>query len=129
MISALISLAALAFILKFRVHVHVTYTPSASPVIPQGHSERMPRPEAARHPRPATRRNATGAPSSKSESTNNLGRVGGDSPILLDIESALIHLGTSRAVARQAAERAVFHQDPDLETALRRAIDYARQAA
>lgn len=51
-----------------------------------------------------------------------------DAPLLKDLVSALMGLGSSRTVAKEAAQRAMFHQDPDLETALRRAIDYASRS-
>jgi len=46
-----------------------------------------------------------------------------------DLVSALKHQGCSPLAARRAAELAISHQDPTLEAALRRAIEYARKAA
>jgi hypothetical protein len=129
MIYAFISLAVLLFILRYRVHIHVSYTPRVSSLIRPGHGEqRVPRPEAARHPRPADRRNAAGAPSRKSEASRTPGKVEDASP-KSDLESALVGLGTSRSIAKRAAERAMAHGDSSFETSLRRAIDYARLAA
>lgn len=105
-LALILSASVLYFVLRYRVHIHVEYTPKAG-----------------------TRRNVAGTSASKARV-----RASGEVPPRVNLQeaeliSALVNLGTSKPRAKEAAGRALFHQDLEFETALRRAIDYARMAA
>lgn len=124
-ISLAASTAILFFVLRYRVHVHVTYTPR-----PSTRSTRSAREAGRRVPEPS--RPIKAAPVRAEGQRAGVANLGGGShglPLASDLESALVNLGTKKAIARKAAERAMYHQDADFTAALRRAIDYARCAA
>lgn len=108
-LSLTISAAILYFVLRYRVHVHVSYTP---------------RRRAAR-PAQSSRRTSRCMP----EEVRPVQSPAVPSPVRQkDLESALRNLGCKPAQAKEAAGRAMFHQDPEFPAALRRAIDYASRS-
>ncbi len=116
-----LSAAILYFVLRFRVHIHVTYTPKTEtrgPRAPRAPRNHAPRPVSDGHAGEGIRRPDVGRPVRLVEGTRRA-----------EIKSALRNLGCSGTAAAEAADSAMSHQDPDLESALRRAIDYARKAA
>jgi len=131
----ILSISILFFILKFRVHIHVTYTRASSGRRAEARAKRTGSCTPDLQPIAKTRpdstgtrgRNVAGTPSSTTRGSKTPGKVCG-TPRLNDLVSALMGLGSSRTIAKEAAQRALFHQDPDLETALRRAIDYASRS-
>lgn len=124
----LISSALLFFILRYRVHVHVTYTPINS-----------------RSSTPRKARLAAGArmgnrpiPESQIGGEARLpvvprqgqrANLGGGSPLVSDIVAALRGQGCTANQARSAAQYAVTNGPQGFESVLRRAIQYAHQGA
>jgi hypothetical protein len=106
--SFLISSAILFFVLRYRVHVHVTYT---LPVSPRGIRSPM-------RSQRATDRSSLVAPGRQAEATTNC------RPVQADVESALINLGCKKLKAREIAARAC-REHQDFEGALRLAIQEA----
>jgi hypothetical protein len=110
---ALISLAVLYFILKYRVHINIEITSS-------------------RGPRPRVKAGNVSSihPSRKSQGTESHGaslarRRTGEDPSL-EITSALVNLGSSKAEARAAAKRAIAKlPDAPFDVVLRAAIQEA----
>ena len=144
----LISIAILFFVLKFRVHIHVTYTRPSSGR--RAEAKRALKPTAMTRPvstGPKVR-NVAGTPSGTTRLPKDPGKVYGEprlgvrtdaaeereapstdnAPLFNDLMTALVGLGTKRSVAKEAAHRALAHQYADLETSLRRAIDYAMRS-
>lgn len=144
-----LSAAILYFVLRYRVHIHVTYTKPAkkAPALDrtQGHqdtahhSQPRRRPRAPNdHPEVAPITETVRARIRRLEDTRTVRRMAAKAEPTLNLESkarhndlvsALKHQGCSPATARRATELAMSHQDPTLEAALRRAIEYARKAA
>ncbi len=158
------SAAVLFFVLRFRVHVHVTYTRTSSGTRPRKKGESaarsvsappsLTRLTTARRPAACSLANLGGGgnpapPVSLSVQMDASDDCGGDlasepryavqgtgsktrhtavAPFESDLVSALVNLGSKPAKAKEAAARAMFHQDADFTTALRRAIDYASRS-
>lgn len=108
LVALFLSATVLFYVVRYRIHIHIEYSPRKT---------KTARPVKVA-PRPAVL-NAEFLNKLNLESTQRMS----------DLVSALKHQGCTPAVCKRAAERALFHQDPDLESALRRAIDYAREAA
>ncbi len=153
-----LSAVILYFVLRYRVHIHVTYSPrtktqnaprndrTTGTTIDKTTAATQPRrrPRAsddhAQNPGDDDDQRSTGKriPRSSRALRMAAGPQQTPAPKVVDLEnkarrqdlvSALKHQGCSPLAARSAAELAMSHQDPDLESALRRAIDYAREAA
>jgi hypothetical protein len=105
--SFLISSAILFFVLRYRVHVVVTYTLPGSP-----RGIRSP----VRSQR-ATDRSSLVTPGRQAETTSCR-------PVQADVESALVNLGCKKLKAREIAARAC-QQHQDFDGALRLAIQEA----
>jgi hypothetical protein len=101
------SATILFYVLKFRVHIHVTYTLPGSP-----RGIRSP----VRSQR-ATDRSSLVAPGRQAETT-------GCRPVQADVESALVNLGCKKLKAREIAAR-VCREHQDFDGALRLAIQEA----
>ena len=123
--SLIVSSAILFFVLRYRVHVHVTYTPRTSRRVSRYAPEAGRQDSRPCRPTPAAQQGGT----RQRESLANLGGGSKGNPLASDLISALIGLGSKPAAAKKATERALAHQDQDFERALRRAIDYASKAA
>ncbi len=111
----LIASVMLFYVLKYRVHVHVTYTPRPSGkhrrrIATAVHDIQEPTQE-----RPVSRRSVS------RESLNPSAAVA-----TTDIVSALRNLGCSPGVAKQAAHKAT-QEAQDFDTALKLAIRYATE--
>jgi len=116
----LVSAAILFYILKYRVHIHVTYEAQRTP----GRSERKGRTVSAKvgaatrsTVRPIRQRLERDEPGS-----SKLDRSGDN---LREVTSALINLGCAPAHARKAAARACSSGAQDFDALLRRAIQEA----
>lgn len=110
-IACFIATAAMLFyVIRFRVHIHITYTPAA---------HKTPR-------RPAAARTETAArpqPAAMADSAADT---------IKDLTSAIANLGVSKKVARAAAVRAAAPASGQVRTfdeMLRRAIQFAQEAA
>ncbi len=131
----LTSAGILFFILKYRIHLHVTYqsrsTKSASG---RSGSSRKSIHRSMDAPESGSRKAVVRGlpevhPSIRPIARNEAPENHGSTARKQDLISALKNQGCTPSTARRAVERAMFHQDPDLADALRRAIDYAREAA
>ena len=91
----IITTGILIFILKYRVHIHVTYTKPLSAKRPSRGVSQI--------------RSSVGAP---------------ESSMFKDLQSALVNCGATRAKARTAAEKACS-QTSDFDKALRLAMQFA----
>ena len=109
----LLSIAILFFILRYRVHVHVSYTPRVP-----GRRAEASRPTATTRPGNIRQRGKLA----------NLGG-GGEAVALADLTSALRGLGCTAAQARTAAERALDQRLPDFADTLKAAIQFAQKQA
>ena len=117
--SFVFSAVVLFYVLKYHIHIHVSYTaaPGRAASARRGQREAAPPVSAQSRQRGIT--------------SQRLGGGVAGTPLVSqrDLESALTNLGAPKARARIAAQRAMMHQDTDVERALRRAIDYERTAA
>lgn len=121
----LISAGILFYVLKYRVHIHVTYTPtniarSRSRV--DRENQRVPDEMGTARQDARTRRRSPGVERSiRVADSGNAAH-----PELADIASALQNLGCSRVVAKQSAQRAT-QESQDFDSALKLAIRYATE--
>lgn len=129
MISAscfLFSASVLFFVLKYRVHIHVTYAPRIDRRAVR--DLRWPRPAVSSHGDHQDTMARVARMGKKPVAESPIGR---SAPLAIataahsDIVSALVNLGCSKSEAREAAKRAVEQGPAEFESLLRRAIQEA----
>lgn len=118
LLSPLVCIAILFYVLKYRVHIHVTYTKNESSRA--GSQSRRSRVSGKV---PGDQRAAAG-PRAHDRNLDHV-RTEASSSALRDITSALINQGCTPAHARKAAARACASDAQDFDTLLRRAIQEA----
>lgn len=120
--------AVLYWTIARRVHIHIEYTSSSpSPRQRTGENGRKRNLRCAA-PVSTSAQSRAGRQRGFKPDTGEKGE-GEASPLIADLQSALVHLGTPASQARIAAQRAAAHGYAEFEQSLRRAIDYAKVAA
>ncbi len=123
----LISTSILFYVLRYRVHIHVTYTTT---------KRRCSNRTAQRRDDPNTGGNLAARRGSASRSAVEIGtrerkpnpQSGSRPDAQNDLTSALRNLGCSPGIAKQAAQRAAA-ESKDFDTSLRLAMKYATEKA